>query len=635
MNLAAFLNRPDLSPGLVLDAFEAASVPLPAEAAAGIVANRAGAPYLSAVDVLARNRQVAPAALTGFGDAIAAGQMTAFTAPIRLLAAYFAQPDLVPARVDRDFEIAGRDIGPVTAQALIAAGRAGLLASEADIDRVPGVGPKRLQLMLAAAASGQLFMQAGSFDTLFFLDDGEREGIGRTVVRTNCNIGNTYFGINFYGRVTRQKDGAQYEDFFRLQEKVKGKWRDLKRRLAQLRPQLGLNSNCEIGVAVTADVRGDYKGDLLVEVFRDVGPDTSRPLPANQPDPKLRRTVREATDLKDLRAKGRLIGDIRVTSPKPLGAGRQRKEHVAVRCTWKPEVGDPCSITERFVIVWVGAADRRYARYKLPKGLSTTTKPYVLVDSRVSPPDEDDDPKVHTIDSFTYFPVDLAKGCCGAAKSAFAVIQFVRHEYKLKGQAREKDRWSLDILGSEIDRATNGQDYDPTYTLDPCDRLAKAREAATDQADKDAIVVPPPVVYPGPDTNLKPAITLVDAPGFSQELFDLMLERGIDFSWHFYSFLVCRLADCKAGAYLKDGKVRAYLRHSIKVTFTRRRKKVSVKVSSTMTQRIEVKPCRPLKEVIDEIDKKRKAVAGSAAEGTLLEGFRSPREHRIQVRRRR
>lgn len=630
MTLAAFLNRPDLSVELLSAALDAAAIRLAPCTLAELVAQRADRPFLSAVDVLARSRELPAETLCALDEAIGAGRLAQFASPIALLAAYFRQPGLLPPRVDRDFEVAGPDIGPLTAQALIEAARCGGLSSEADFLAVPRVGPKRLGLMLEEVAASRFYIEAAGIQPLLFLAD---EGIGRTVERTNCNIGNTRFGINFYGRVTRLKDGVEVEEFGRLPEKGSGK--PLKRRLAELRPQLGLDSNCELGVAVTADVRGDYPGELTVEVFRDVGPEVNRPLPPRQADGRLRRTIRDAVDLADLSAKGKAISDIRVTPPTPLAGGEQRTEYLAVRCTWQPRRGEPCAIVERFVVVWIGAADTRVARYKLPDGLARTSSPYALVSERVSPPGEADEPKTHTIDAFTYFPVDLAKGCCGAAKSPFAVIQFVRHEYKLRSEKRQKDKWSLDILGSEIARAMAGQDYDPTYTLDPCDRLAKAREAAKTAAEKNAIVVPPPVVYPGPDSNLEPAITLVDAPGFSQKLFDLLLERGTDFSWHFYSFLVCRLADCKAGAYLKDGKVHAYLRHVVKVTFTRRGRKVSVKVDSKLEQRIEVTPCRPFKDLIDEIDRKRKTIAGSEAEGTLREAFESPREHTIEVRRRR
>lgn len=639
MDASRLLNRPDLTPELVQRAFAAGGVELSRIAAVELVGQRTAGPFLSELDVLARVQGIDADQLAGLGEALSAGRLDDLVSSVSLLRVYFEQPGLIPEQVDRAFEVAGRDIGPVIGRSLIEAARRGRLNNIDDFLNVRLVGPKRLGLMLNAVESGVLFAPRDQVAPLYFLPD-EDGGVGRTVERRNCNIGSTRFGINFYGRRTRMKNGVKYDEEGAIT--IKGK--PLKKRLATLKPQLRLNTNCRLGVAVVADVKGDYNGTQIVEVFRDVGSDPGSTLPARQTDATLVRTISGATDLGDLRARSKQVSDIRVGPPAKIKPGQVLTETIAIRYTWKPDDFDPCGFHERLLIVWVGEPGEVGPRYKVPKGPSTSN-PYVVVGGTLQPPDDkkkDDKDKEatghYTISAFTYFPLEKkSEGCCGVKNLAYAVIQFVRHSYKYKSQKKQYDKWSLDILDEEVKRASDKKDYDPTYTLDPCDRKAKAYDAAKTDAARKKIIVPPPVVYPGADTRLKPAINQVDAPGFSVPLYRDLIERGESFTWHFYSFLVCRLGDCKASAYLSDARVKAYLQWELTVNFVRKGRTVTPKVKPPKRDKQVYKvfrKCRPLKDVIAEIDKKRNK-RDSEREGTLLEGFTSPREHGIGVKRRR
>ncbi len=158
--LLLFLNRPDLTSELLSEVFEIPRRDIGVKVIDRLLAARRQGVFRSRKELTSRVKGLGPQRLAAMDQAVELGRLDSMIQPESLLSAFFQQPMLTPEFIDQAFEQTGRDIGDVTGAALLQAAAEGQLATRDDFLQVPGVGPKKLSIMLNLAASGLLFQAA-------------------------------------------------------------------------------------------------------------------------------------------------------------------------------------------------------------------------------------------------------------------------------------------------------------------------------------------------------------------------------------------------------------------------------------------------------------------------------------------
>lgn len=408
---------------------------------------------------------------------------------------------------------------------------------------------------------------------------------GRTVTRRNCKI------MAFFGLAIRDQNRN-------LINKI---------RFSQTQPEIRLHSNGRLGIRIGIEDVGDFPGTLSITVTRDA-PGMTNPNPRQY----------TANDLDGLKAQIRNEPEIDLPPPANINARDNRVvvETITAVVIWTPQGHDPCSITETLNIRW--EYNFPYARFRWwPPTVARSGRTLTRV-SHGGTIKLYTDPEGNTFYSVpiqTFYPIDDPAVCCGNA-GQHAVIQFVRHEWKLfETPVKEGgDTWSLDVLNSEVNRANaDPQDsYDPTFTHNPRGTHPTA----------------PDLVYPGPDPEGEQSINQFDRPGISPELYRRFINArpGSEFVFHFLSFLICELDPSEASNYLTNGRIREVIEYKLRIIFrvpTNEPQVTLLPVSHDVKD-----PCESLSGVIDSYDRIRRR---RRQHGSLREGYDHPRGHSVGI----
>ncbi|MEM6453695.1 MAG: hypothetical protein AAF772_01235, partial [Acidobacteriota bacterium] len=186
---------------------------------------------------------------------------------------------------------------------------------------------------------------------------------------------------------------------------------------------------------------------------------------------------------------------------------------------WQPNGGDPCEMVEEIQLTWNHHV-KTPGGIELPAWYKKRPKTTTVRRGTTVVPDPDGGAK-HVVPIEVFWLVSDPSGCCNQDDTDYAIIQFVRHSWRLSEQPRQdgRDDWNLDILESEVQNSPR----DPTFTHNPGSGAPTA----------------PPVVYPTPNGAGSTSIVQIDRPGMGDALYDRFLEAGGVFQWTFHAFLVC------------------------------------------------------------------------------------------------
>jgi hypothetical protein len=434
--------------------------------------------------------------------------------------------------------------------------------------------------------------------------------VGRTVVCEGCSL-TCFFGISvynnhgkplmFHGKKTRKKRSAI--------------------RFSEVQPECRLTSNGRFEVRIRVSEAKDVAGQLTLKVTRD-GAENPNPL------------IFKAKDITDLQAQLNKKRAIAIPPPPDMNALDKRVvvEDIVASAVWKPTDTDPCPkppFTERLRIRWqfatrvstfvFGQSNPKPIKSKIgvkaPKiSHGTTIKPITYPDGRT----------IHSVAVQPFYSVSNPDQCCGTADTEYAVIQFVRREWNLKEASvkRDQDNWSLDILDTEIQRsgARPPQPYDPTFTHNP----------------RGSDPTAPPLVYPGPGPAGDQSITQTDYPGLSPRLINRFLAApGSEFTFHFMSFLVCKLNPSTSANYLTNGMVSQVIEYRLQILFRGRDQSPTVKFLDPQAFK-KYDPCQPFYQLINDKDNERLRPSRrkrKQLQGRLRAGYDSPRDHKVGIPR--
>jgi hypothetical protein len=286
-------------------------------------------------------------------------------------------------------------------------------------------------------------------------------------------------------------------------------------------------------------------------------------------------------------------------------------ERIRMVATYTPDSSpDSCSVTDSVVIQWTwnGTPDQGSSwpfqppnpAHPIPPSRSRVDTSSSIIDETTGFPGETN----KATQTVVLFAVDDAFGCCGQPQHGYAIVQFVRHRWKLGSGTEKPDVWNLDGPESQSTLHGEGKDYDPTYTNKP-------GEASND------------LVQAGPwdGKGSSPAITVYDFPGLLEPQHKKFVEEGGWISWEFITLLVCKEDPATQKQYLDAGKVQAMTRYLITRTYTKGDPTPKVEVSHPTNQPIGApkfnKTCPSLKDVLTAL--------------RLKPAFENPRSHKIKL----
>ncbi|MEL6709228.1 MAG: hypothetical protein AAFP79_13175 [Pseudomonadota bacterium] len=385
------------------------------------------------------------------------------------------------------------------------------------------------------------------------------------------------------------KPGCQVEAFFGLE--IKGRllggrfWKKARHlRFSRVQPELSLSSNVQVTVQIAVRSIGDFPGSLEVSVTR-------RGTKAAGTTKRTFKGTKVQVEKKMVKARGFVL-----TPPTKAEFNGKSAiiETLTTRVCWTPDGGDTCCISpaERLIIRWTYASNRSQSVIPTPQTKGHKSKKgNVYVGPTLVPPDPMNGSRFFEVPLQIYYPIEAGNACCGE-KREHTVIQFVRHEWYLKGAPIEHgtDTWSLDILESEIARAndSNNPAYDPTFTHNPRGSKPKSE----------------PLTYPGPDPNGKASFVQIDGPGISPEVYKRFRDAksGSTFTFHFMAFVVCKLTPSTASQYLTKGHVVATMQYRIQIQF--KGKKAEPVIARKVDDLKKLKKCEPFKDALADFTKK-------------------------------
>lgn len=213
-----------------------------------------------------------------------------------------------------------------------------------------------------------------------------------------------------------------------------------------------------------------------------------------------------------------------------------------------------------------------------------------------------------------FFAVHNSFGCCDIAGRAYAVIQFVRHAWRLGNNPPNSDDWNLDGPNSQSERHEQNPNlpYDPTYTDDPAHGGDPSGKSNT-------------YVQAGPwdPAGSSQAIQVTDYPGLLEPEHSRFVKEGGAFTWEFLTLLVCQESPASAEQYLKSGLVCAKQHYKIQREYTAGSKEppkvalVDIKDWGKLGKPDAFKKCVPLATLLDQMD--------------LKKPFLNPRPHVIKL----
>lgn len=422
--------------------------------------------------------------------------------------------------------------------------------------------------------------------------------VGRTQVGGNCGY-TAFFGVEFTKAVNKKK----------------------KARFSSLQPEFGITSNNSFTVQIAIAKVFPFPGKLVIKVTRN-GPGTN----------KSTEVEISAMDEKKLKEETSKRGSgILIAAPPNMNGTNNKSilETLIATVTWIPDNGlKKCKTTkEELNIRWQFVPKKSRADYFPPNGQRKGKSKSVVTPGEtpviVALPDKR---VIVGVPVQAFFTVKEATQCC-KDKTDHSVIHFVRHVYRLNGFPALSDKWSLDILQTEIDKtkAKPPKKYDPRYTHNPCNTNPKVD----------------PIVYPGPNPVGKISVVLKDRPALPLEVYKRFRSIGGKFTWQYISFLVCTLKDCGSKEYIEKGKVEQVITYNINLDFPAPVLGIVAQPKVTLTNFSvsNYKKCKPLKELITAFDKgspkQRGKTQTTGDPGKLIDGYNKPRDHKIALPRRR
>lgn len=283
-------------------------------------------------------------------------------------------------------------------------------------------------------------------------------------------------------------------------------------------------------------------------------------------------------------------------------------ERIRIVASYKPDsLPKPCVVSDVVVVQWTwnGTPDQGTSWHFQPPNIAQQIP---ATRSRV-----DHSPGI--VDETTGFPGQVNKatqtvvvfavadpfGCCGEPGRHYAIVQFVRHRWKLGNNPVKRDDWNLDGPESQSTNHANGQPYDPTYTN-------RSGENGNDLV----------VAGPWDDNGTSAAISVYDFPGLLDPDHRRFMQTGGTMEWEFVTILVCLETPQTETQYLASAKVQAVAHY--RVTRTYAGGEATVKVRPVSTAPIGAaaffQACRKLKDILDKFG--------------LTNAFSNPRPHVIQ-----
>jgi hypothetical protein len=225
---------------------------------------------------------------------------------------------------------------------------------------------------------------------------------------------------------------------------------------------------------------------------------------------------------------------------------------------YKPDsLPDSCEVADHIAIQWLwnGNLDQGTnwpffppnPNHALPPTLSRVDWSPGIIDEKTGFPGHVN----KATPTVVLFAVQHPFTCCGKVGRAYAIIQFVRHTWKLGSNPQKSDDWNLDGSEKQSQLHTNGIDYDPTYTNDPA---GKSNDLVQ--------------VGPWDASGKSSAITVYDFPGLLENQHGAFVKEGGSIKWEFVTLLVCLESPADQNQYLKDGLVQAFSHYTVERIYT-------------------------------------------------------------------
>lgn len=330
--------------------------------------------------------------------------------------------------------------------------------------------------------------------------------------------------------------------------KVETRWENL-------RPEFGMPTSGRLGIRLRVLRALPGRGTVTAEVSRD------GPGPSLQPQEATRRAEGET---EEIRAAFRKMDPVYILPPNIASGCPPVLESVTARVKWTPDGDAPTKeLVESVRVRWYRSRAGRFIVYG-PDVVGKKRDTHMRLWSKAAfLPDE-----LYGLRYEIFWDIDNPSACCGTDQS-YAVIQFMRHHWDVKGEKKpssekgekesggeeEKkeskgtDAWKLDIRDSEVP-TEDRKVYDPTYTRNPRGK----------HPDEEPVVF---VIPNGKGT----AILQYDRPGFSKDLYDRLSNFGGEFAWELHSLLVCEIENGDAKAYREKGLVEQEMRWKVTIRF--------------------------------------------------------------------
>jgi hypothetical protein len=291
---------------------------------------------------------------------------------------------------------------------------------------------------------------------------------------------------------------------------------------------------------------------------------------------------------------------------------KEAAERIRIVAIYTPKNSDEsCSATDSVVVQWTwnGKPDEGSAwpfqqpnpAHPIPKSRSRVDTSDGIIDEITGFPGQIN----KATQTVVLFAVDDAFGCCGQPQHDYAIVQFVRHTWKLGSGKEQSDDWNLDGPESQSTLHDQGKDYDPTYTNKPGTSSNGLVQAG-----------------PWDGRGSSPAITVYDFPGLLEPQDKKFAEEGGWISWEFVTLLVCKENPPTQKQYLDFAMVQAMTRYRITRTYTKGGATPQVEISYPTGQPVGTpkfyKPkCEKLKDLLKKFQ--------------LQHAFENPRSHKIKL----
>ena len=240
-----------------------------------------------------------------------------------------------------------------------------------------------------------------------------------------------------------------------------------------------------------------------------------------------------------------------LTAPAGLSPDNSRAvEILRVVGQWDPDdLDDSCSVEDQLTVIWRHnpGRDGSFEFLAPPPGTRPRHRSRVRFNPEVIEETTGFPGRVNfATETIVTFGVDDAFGCCNDPGSQYAIIQFVRHRWRLGGGPIRRDDWNLDGPEDQAANQDAGRPYDPTYA-GPGSQLFGI--GPWNQSGGDAISVR-------------------DFPGLLDRDHRRFVRQGGQIEWEFFTLLVCLEDPPTAEQYRSSGRVQAVTRFKIVRSYT-------------------------------------------------------------------